>query len=45
MTHSRDLYEVRHMHDLALALILIFCTPFGWIGMICLALVFAALRG
>jgi hypothetical protein len=27
------------------ALVLIFCTPLGWIGLFLLALAFAALRG
>ena len=27
------------------ALVLIFCTPLGWIGLFLLVLVFAALRG
>lgn len=27
------------------ALVLIFCTPLGWIGLLCLAFVFAAAHG
>jgi hypothetical protein len=32
------------MSELAIALVLIFCTPLGWIGLICLALVIAAIK-
>lgn len=31
--------------EIGTALFLIFCTPFGWVGLFCLALVAAAIRG
>jgi hypothetical protein len=32
------------MTEFAIALILIFCTPLGWIGLFCLALVIVAAK-
>lgn len=32
------------MSDLAIVLIVVFCTPFGWIGLLCLAAVIAAIK-
>lgn len=32
------------MSDVALVIVLIFCTPLGWIGLLCLATVVAAAR-
>lgn len=33
------------MQHIGAALLMIFCTPFGWIGMLCFACIVMALKG
>lgn len=44
LAHNFDLYGMAHM-TIGTALVLIFCTPLGWIGLLCLAVAVVALRG